>query len=433
MAAKGKRQGSARASIEAQLRLFGAPSPTRRGLRMAGLFAGIGGFELGFSRAGHETELLCEVEPGAQAVLRAHFPDIPLHDDITTLNRLPKGLDLVVGGFPCQDLSQAGKTAGITGARSGLVGHVFRLIQRERVPIVVLENVPFMLQLGRGQALEVILGELERLGYRWAYRVVDSRAFGLPQRRERVYFVATLEGDPREILLADDVGPPEEPANARELARGFYWTEGVRGLGWAVDAVPTLKGGSTIGIPSPPAIVLPSGEVVKPDIRDAERMQGFDVDWTAPTAAATRESHRWKLVGNAVSVTAAEWLGRKIASPGKYSPANDVELARGSAWPRAAWGSQEGRYRSFVSAWPERRPRVPLHRFLEFPPQPLSLKATAGFLARARSPECTLRFPEGFLADVDAHLERMKALPNAESRQAAKARARAAVARAART
>src|SRR5690606_8248114 len=113
-----------------------------------------------------------------------------------------------------------------------------------------------MLQLGKGKALDVIVNTLEDLGYRWAYRVVDSRAFGLPQRRERVFMIASLEEDPRHVLYADEAGPPSEDERDAEgrlgVACGFYWTEGLRGLGWAVDAVPTLKGGSTIGIPSPP-------------------------------------------------------------------------------------------------------------------------------------------------------------------------------------
>src|SRR6266516_2561085 len=102
---------------------------TRRRLKVVGLFAGIGGIELGLHRAGHQATLLCEVDPGARAVLADRFP--------------------------CQDLSQAGMTAGITGARSGLVGEAIRLLQRKRVPLVLLENVPFMLQLGGGRALEV--------------------------------------------------------------------------------------------------------------------------------------------------------------------------------------------------------------------------------------------------------------------------------------
>src|SRR5215471_20613057 len=150
------------------------PSPVRRRpLVVAGLFAGIGGLDLGLHRAGHRTNFLCELDPGARAVLDTRFPDVSKHDDICSLRALPKETTLVAAGFPCQDLSQAGKTRGIGGARSGLVAEVFRLLRKRRVPWVLLENVPFMLQLSRGRALDVIVDALEGLGYRWAYRVVD--------------------------------------------------------------------------------------------------------------------------------------------------------------------------------------------------------------------------------------------------------------------
>src|SRR4051812_24746922 len=248
---------------------------TKQALRVAGLFAGIGGIELGLQRAGHQSELLCEIDPGAVAVLNDRFPDIRVHQDICTLRSLPRDVELIAAGFPCQDLSQAGKTAGIEGSRSGLVGEVFRLLRHRRVPWVLLENVPFMLQLSKGRAMEVIVATLEDLGYRWAYRVVNSLAFGVPQRRERVLLLASMDEDPRDVLFADAVEEPEAPARSSRLACGFYWTEGIRGLGWAVDAVPTLKGGSSVGIPSPPAIWLPDGRFITPDIRDAERLQGF--------------------------------------------------------------------------------------------------------------------------------------------------------------
>lgn len=89
-------------------------------MKVAGLFAGIGGIERGLHGAGHTTGLLCEIDPAAQAILAAHFPGIPLADDIRTLSDLPE-VDLVAGGFPCQDLSQAGTKAGISGGNSGLV------------------------------------------------------------------------------------------------------------------------------------------------------------------------------------------------------------------------------------------------------------------------------------------------------------------------
>ncbi|MDA8021152.1 MAG: DNA (cytosine-5-)-methyltransferase [Thermoanaerobaculia bacterium] len=377
-----------------------------RQLRTAGLFSGIGGLELGLRRAGHTSEILCENEPGAGAVLRHRFPDIPLHEDVRDLEHLPAGIELLVGGFPCQDLSQAGLTAGIRGARSGLVDEAFRLLRTHDVPWVLLENVPFMLQLDRGRALDHIVTALEELGYRWAYRVVDSRSTGLPQRRERVYLLASKDGDPRDVLLVDDAGVPETPPieEWRDVACGFYWTEGLRGLGWAHDAVPTLKAGSTIGIPSPPAIVLTSGEIVKPDLRDAERLQGFEADWTQPAEEVGRPSHRWKLVGNAVTVDVAEWLGQRLREPGHYEPKGDPVLHRKGSWPKAAWGIDGERHVAHRSAWPQHAQRTPLEEFLRYDPTPLSFKAAAGFFSRAQ--RAKLRFPPGFLDLVEQHLDR---------------------------
>jgi DNA (cytosine-5)-methyltransferase 1 len=402
-------------SSQVGLPLFPTRAPSRRALPpegrahvVAGLFAGIGGLELGLHRAGHATGLLCENDPAAMAVLRDRFPDVKLHGDVCTLERLPRATSLVVAGFPCQDLSQAGATRGIEGARSGLVGEVFRLVERRRVPWLLLENVPFMLQLARGEAMNVIVSRLEELGYAWAYRVMDSRAFGLPQRRRRVYLVASLTGDPRSILFADRGEDVAEPApNGHAMACGFYWTEGLRGLGWAVDAVPTLKGGSTIGIPSPPAILLPDGRVVTPSITDAERLQGFKRGWTRAAAAVGRKSARWKLVGNAVSVPAALWLGRRFRKPGVPLDFDAVPLRMGRAWPTAAWNVGQGRVAVEASEWPVRWRYRPLESLLGDSLAPLSVKATRGFLSRAELAQ--LRFPDGFLDAMRSHESRMAA------------------------
>lgn len=386
------------------------PSLRRPAMQVAGLFAGVGGLELGLSRSGHEARLLCEIDEGAAAVLRHQFPQTDLHDDVATLRELPSGTELLVGGFPCQDLSQAGKTKGIKGAKSGLVGEVFRLIEAQPVPWLLLENVPFMLQLAKGEALEVIVAKLEQLGYRWAYRVVNSQAFGLPQRRRRVYIVASLEDDPRDVLFADDEGAPEKPdmATWKERACGFYWTEGLRGLGWADDGVPTLKGGSTVGVPSPPAIVLPptlAGDgprVVKPDIRDAERLQGFEPNWTAPAEKVVRTGFRWKLVGNAVSVQVAEWIGRRLRQPGSYDGSGDRPMNRKRSWPTAGWNLGSGRFVADVSEFPIREERPALAEFLDHPGTPLSVRATRGF--QSRMAKAKLRFPPGFPEVIEEHL-----------------------------
>ncbi|HEV2364732.1 MAG TPA: DNA (cytosine-5-)-methyltransferase [Caulobacteraceae bacterium] len=380
-------------------------------MKVAGLFAGIGGLEVGLAAAGHEAALFCETAPAARAVLAARFPEIPCEPDVRALRSLPAEVELVAAGFPCQDLSQAGLAAGIGGARSGLVGEVFRLLDRRPVPWVVLENVSFMLHLAGGEAMGALVAAFEERGYRWAYRVVNSLAF-LPQRRERVLFVATDTGaDPADVLLVDDTEPRPSPApgggpHLDRLAHGFYWTEGIRGLGWACDAVPTLKNGSTIGIPSPPAILLPSGAVITPDIRDAERLQGFPADWTLPAAPVARASARWSLVGNAVSTPVAAWLGERLARPGWYDPGRDRPLGAARRWPRAARFDGDRRCAVEIGAFPVWRRRQPLADFLHFPGKPLSARAAAGFLSRTE--RGTLRFAPGFRERVRAHLMAMQ-------------------------
>lgn len=371
-------------------------------MKVAGLFAGIGGLEAGLARAGHSPVLLSEIWQPARAVLEARYPDIPLPGDIAAIERLPPDTEVIAAGFPCQDLSQAGRTAGIGGARSGLVGHIFRLLDQQRVPWVVLENVSFMLHLDKGRALRTLVEAFEERGYRWAYRVVNSLAF-LPQRRERVIFVATLtDVDPADVLCADEVPPPAFETTLGTHAHGFYWTEGIRGLGWAQDAVPTLKNGSTVGIPSPPAILLPDGTVVTPDIRDAERLQGFDADWTLPAELTGRSSLRWSLIGNAVSVPVAEWLGRRLSSPGCFDPAREAPLPKDGRWPKAARFDGHGRRAVTISTFPEFRSREPLARFLRHPGKPLSERATRGFLSRTQ--KSSLRFPAGFIDALERHL-----------------------------
>lgn len=281
------------------------------------------------------------------------------------------------------------------------------MIEDHYTPWVLLENVPFMLQLARGEAMNVITSAFEEMGYKWAYRVIDARTFGLPQRRCRVYFVASREGDPRSILFADEAGSIAEPElNGDSVAYGFYWTEGLRGLGWAVDAVPTLKGGSTIGIPSPPAILMPDGRIVTPDIRDAERLQGFPANWTKPAERIGKRSTRWKLVGNAVSVPAAAWLGRRFRKPGRVLDLEVAPMHGHRHWPAAAWNVGHGRMTINASEWPVVRRHRSLEEFLRFEPTLLSAKATAGFLERTERAQ--LRFQPGFIDAVRGHLRRMR-------------------------
>jgi DNA (cytosine-5)-methyltransferase 1 len=383
-------------------------------MRIAGLFAGIGGFEIGLAEAGHTADLLCDILPTSQAVLKARFPDADLVGDVAALKALSRETDIVTAGFPCQDLSQAGRTAGITGDRSGLIGEVFRLLEgrkraRRPVPLAIIENVPFMLQLNGGGAMRAIADEFERLGYLWCYRIVDSYSFGLPQRRERVYLVAASRRsdiDPASVLLADDNPILRPSTRVGAIAHGFYWTEGLSGLGWAVDAVPTLKNGSTIGIASPPAVLLPDGRIVKLGIRTAERLQGFPADWTQPAEQVAKPSLRWALVGNAVSVPVPRWIGQRLNNPGKHDSSRDREFPQSGKAPRAARFDGSKRFAVDISADPLGLVAPSLVDFLGQDFEMLSERATAGFYSRTQ--RAKLRFAPGFLDAVAAHLERMR-------------------------
>ncbi|MDP9380887.1 MAG: DNA (cytosine-5-)-methyltransferase [Chloroflexota bacterium] len=378
------------------------------GFSVAGLFAGIGGIERGLAAAGAHTELLCENWEPAQAVLRARFPDVPLVGDVRELQALP-AVDVVTAGFPCTDLSQAGRTSGIRGEASGLVAEVFRLLERTRVPVIVLENVRNMLVLDGGQAMHYLVSELEELGYRWAYRLVDSRFTGVPQRRQRVIFVAAIDLDPRAVLFADDAGEPPDSRYTDDCF-GFYWTEGLRGLGWAQDAVPTLKGGSTIGIPSPPAVWAPTKDLGKrlvvPTIFEAERLQGFPRGWTkAADTVSDRRGTRWKLVGNAVTVGVAAWLGRRLQDPGEPFLEGAAKQA-GDPWPSAAFGGSGKLWGVDVSMWPRHERYGHLAEVVDLgSAPPVSARGAAGFLSRAE--RGSLRFVDGFLDDVVDHVRHM--------------------------
>jgi DNA (cytosine-5)-methyltransferase 1 len=360
------------------------------GLEVVGLFAGVGGLELGFSRAGHTTTALCEFDQAASTVLRAHFPGVRVHDDVRTF-RLPDRIGALTAGFPCTDLSQAGRTAGITGEASGLIAGVLDAIEckrRYRRPRwLVIENVPFLLRLGRGAGIRYLTDRISDLGYRWAYRIIDTRAFGIPQRRRRVILVAGLNDDPRDVLFADEVAALGCDVDVDDKPPvGFYWTEGNTGIGWAPNAVPTLKGGSGLNIPSPPAIWL-STRIATPHIRDAERLQGFPVDWTQPASELLgTDRTRWKLVGNAVSVPVAKWIGQRLANPGEVVVDTGGARWAGGGWPDAAWGESRGSARVVWQVLASDRPltfHLPsVGDFLEDEPADLSPRATSGFLNR---------------------------------------------------
>lgn len=178
------------------------------------LFAGIGGFDLAMRNHGINTTAAVEIDTRCRDILTRHFPHTTLFTDIkdvTGADILATGFvprtGIITGGFPCQDVSVAGKRAGLAGSRSGLFWEAARIIEETQPRWVIIENVPGLLSSNSGRDMGTVVGTLGELGYGWAYRVLDAQYFGVPQRRRRVFIVAgkhsgspDLAG-PQQVLL----------------------------------------------------------------------------------------------------------------------------------------------------------------------------------------------------------------------------------------
>src|SRR3990167_7777129 len=194
------------------------------------LFAGIGGFDLGLERAGWTCAFQCEIDPFCQRVLARHWPSVERRADISNFasNDLRQQsdaaetrgnisrLDLLCGGFPCQDLSVAGKRAGLAGERSGLFWEFLRVADRLQPRWLLLENVPGLLSSRGGRDFGALLEGLEVSGYWWAYRILDSQHFGVAQRRRRVFMVGHRGGPCPPAVLFEPASGARHPAPDRE-------------------------------------------------------------------------------------------------------------------------------------------------------------------------------------------------------------------------
>ncbi len=191
-------------------------------MRHLSLFSGIGGFDLAAERAGFTTVLCAESDAHCRAVLHRHWPDVPILDDVRSVDGSIKiKADIVSGGFPCQDISVAGRRAGLAGERSGLWWEFHRILAAIRPAWVVVENVPGLLSSNGGRDMGAILGALGDLGYGYAYRVLDAQFFGVAQRRRRVFIVGCL-GDVRRAaaVLLEPEGLCWNPPQGGEARTG---------------------------------------------------------------------------------------------------------------------------------------------------------------------------------------------------------------------
>jgi DNA (cytosine-5)-methyltransferase 1 len=199
-------------------------------LTVGSLFSGVGGFDLGFERAGMQVRLQCEIDKAAQGVLRRHWPDATLYEDVRNVGRGAASVNVVCGGFPCQDVSVAGRRAGLAGERSGLWWEFHRILVELAPEWVVIENVPGLLSSNSGMDFAAILRGLVECGYGVVWRVLDSQHFGVPQRRRRVFIVGHLgDGRAAEVLFEREgsAGDIEPGRSTRQTAAAS--PEGIAG------------------------------------------------------------------------------------------------------------------------------------------------------------------------------------------------------------
>jgi len=181
------------------------------------LFTGIGGFDLGFERAGINVSAMCESDTQARNVLSKHWPDVPIFDDVKDIDGKQFGaIDVISGGFPCQDISLAGKRKGLAGEKSGLWWEFHRIISEAKPKWVVIENVAGLMSSGGRRDLGAIIGSLGELGYLGGYRVLDARYFGVAQRRRRMFIVASFGNDGGGKVLFEPESLPGDLEKSRQ-------------------------------------------------------------------------------------------------------------------------------------------------------------------------------------------------------------------------
>ena len=369
-------------------------------MKLGSLFSGIGGFELGMERSGFEVAWQAECDKQARSVLAKHWPDVYRYKDVCDV-RNAEPVDVICGGFPCQDYSVAGGRDGLAGDRGALWWEMHRIIADQRPTWVVGENVPGMLSSRGGRDFLEIVRSLVQLGYGVTWATLDSQYFGVPQRRRRLFVVGHSGGIPRPEILAiaeglhghpaprrkkgskvaptvtggapfnrtgnervevdalvmadahakaeigSDISPTskarsyKDPPIAFDMAQmtsahnrsnpqpgdpchtlhqneppsiAFHYTS-VHHMGAGQPGVgPTLKVGSGIGMTGTASVAEAHKAPRRLTPLECERLQGFPDEWTKlrHDDSLVADGPRYKMLGNAVTVNVAEWIGRQL-------------------------------------------------------------------------------------------------------------------------
>jgi len=272
-------------------------------MNVGSLFSGVGGLDYGLARAGFRHAWFCESDRWRRSVLARHWPDVPIYEDARACDG--DAVDLLAGGFPCQDVSVAGTRLGIDGDRSRLFFDFARMADAIRPGWLLVENVPGLLATNSGRDFGVVLAELAERGYGMAWRILDSRHFGMPLRRRRLFVVGRRAG-------RDHRAAAERAAQVLAVGHRCRQHPGTATGTRAPDRTVSLSGLGSGGADDNDAqagrIVSQDGRVRRLTPVELERLQGLPDGWTEPGG----DYQRYAALGDAVTVPVAEWLGRKL-------------------------------------------------------------------------------------------------------------------------
>lgn len=251
-------------------------------------FSGIGGLEVDGL-----LPTLCEIDPVCREVLRRQFPSAKIFEDINRIEDMR--FELICGGWPCQDISVAGTKRGLSGPNSRLFYRFMKLAQQGGAATVVAENVSNLLKLDNGAVFREVLFHTREAGFpHICWRTLNARSFGLPHHRNRVFIIASKSQDAAFSIFR--TLPVQQRRSDPPSTAGFYWTAGTHSINYSLGYTPTLKVGSSINIPSPPALHY-NGVVRQISAVEALRLQGF----SESAFEGIKPSHIYRMAGNAVA------------------------------------------------------------------------------------------------------------------------------------
>lgn len=295
--------------------------PNMEPISINSFFAGIGGFDLGFERAGCKPVFHCEINDFCQNILKRHWPQVPTASDIREVkaSELPDA-QIWCGGFPCQDVSVARGAmgrAGLKGKNTGLFYPFIELIGEKLPRVVLMENVTGLLSSHSGKDFLTVVSSLTDLGYGVAWRVFNTRYFGAPQSRPRVYICAWLGSVSKALESLYELGSTHKPDNPRT---GFLKSHRCGQSGAVVPEVSyclAATSGRHTGTDWSRTYISYADKVRRLTPTECEGLQGFPRGWTLPLESSGLsfdeiDTLRYHALGNAVSTPVVEWVAKRI-------------------------------------------------------------------------------------------------------------------------